>query len=101
MFPHWQYVLERLAGPVRSVYAQAVTHLPERWDEQGRRYEADADAAAYAVFELDGGVVAQINSSWAIRVHRAELVEFRLAADAGLFPDAALATERMRRFLDG
>ncbi len=45
MFPHWQYVLERLVGPVRSVYAHAVTHLPERWDEQGRRYQADADDA--------------------------------------------------------
>jgi uncharacterized protein DUF993 len=33
------------------------------------------------------------------RPHLAEL--FRLAADAGLFPDAALATERMNRFLDG
>lgn len=31
--------------------------------------------------------------------HLAEL--FRLAAEAGLFSDAALATERMRRFLDG
>jgi Protein of unknown function (DUF993) len=33
------------------------------------------------------------------RAHLAEL--FRLAADAGLFPDAGLATARMRRFLDG
>jgi hypothetical protein len=33
------------------------------------------------------------------RVHLAGL--FRLAAEAGLFPDAGLATERMRRFLDG
>jgi predicted dehydrogenase len=83
MFPHWQYVLERLAGPVRSVYAHAVTHLPERWDEQGRRYQADADDAAYAVFELDGGVVAQINSSWAVRVHRAELAEFQIDGTDG------------------
>jgi predicted dehydrogenase len=83
MFPHWQYVLEYLVGPVRSVYAHAVTHLPERWDEQGRRYAADADDAAYAVFELDGGVVAQINSSWAVRVHRDELVEFQLDGTAG------------------
>ncbi len=83
MFPHWQYVLERLVGPVRSVYAHAVTHLPERWDEQGRRYQADADDAAYAVFELDGGVVAQINSSWAVRVHRAELVEFQIDGTDG------------------
>ncbi len=83
MFPHWQYVLERLVGPVRSVYAHAVTHLPERWDEAGRRYEADADDAAYAVFELDGGVVAQINSSWAVRVHRDELVEFQIDGTDG------------------
>ncbi len=83
MFPHWQYVLEDLVGPVRSVYAHAVTHLPERWDEQGRHYAADADDAAYAVFELDGGVVAQINSSWAVRVHRDELVEFQLDGTAG------------------
>ena len=83
MFPHWQYVLERLVGPVRSVYAHAVTHLPERWDEQGRRYQADADDAAYAVFELDDGVVAQINSSWAVRVHRAELVEFQIDGTDG------------------
>jgi predicted dehydrogenase len=83
MFPHWQYVLERLVGPVRSVYAHAVTHLPERWDEERRRYQADADDAAYAVFELDDGAVAQINSSWAVRVHRAELVEFQIDGTLG------------------
>ncbi len=33
------------------------------------------------------------------QTHLAEL--FRLAAEAGLFPDAGLATERMRQFLDG
>jgi predicted dehydrogenase len=83
MFPHWHYVLERLVGPVRSVYAHAVTHLPSRWDEQGRRYAADADDAAYAVFGLDDGVVAQINSSWAVRVHRDELVEFQIDGTEG------------------
>jgi predicted dehydrogenase len=83
MFPHWHYVLERLVGPVRSVYAHAVTHLPERWDEQGRPYAADADDAAYAVFGLDDGVVAQINSSWAVRVHRDELVEFQIDGTEG------------------
>lgn len=83
MFPHWHYVLERLVGPVRSVYAHAVTHLPERWDEQGRPYAADADDAAYAVFGLDDGVVAQINSSWAVRVHRDELVEFQIDGTQG------------------
>ena len=83
MFAHWNYVLEGLVGPVRAVTARAVTHVPERWDEEGRRYDATADDAAYAIFELDGGVVAQVNSSWAVRVHRDELVEFQVDGTEG------------------
>jgi predicted dehydrogenase len=83
MFPHWNYVLENLFGAVRAVYAQATTHIPQRWDERGERYEATADDAAYAVFELDGGAVAQINSSWAVRVNRGELVEFQVDGTHG------------------
>lgn len=78
MFCHWQYVLQDIAGPVRRVQAVTRTHIPQRWDEGGRPYAATADDAAYAVFELDGGVVAQINSSWATRVFRDELVEFQV-----------------------
>jgi predicted dehydrogenase len=78
MFPHWRYLLDQIVAPVRSVYAAAATHVPARYDESGRRYEVTADDAAYAIFELDGGAVAQVNSSWAVRVHRDELVEFQL-----------------------
>ncbi|MDQ0574460.1 putative dehydrogenase [Agromyces albus] len=90
MFPHWSYVLENLFGRVESVYAQAVTHIPSRVDEQGDEYLATADDAAYAVFELEGGVVAQLNSSWTVRVNRDELVEFQVdgthgSAVVGLF----------------
>jgi len=90
MFPHWNYVLENLFGRVQAVSAKAVTHIPERWDEQGRKYAATADDAAYAIFELKDNVVAQINSSWAVRVDRGELVEFQVdgthgSAVAGLF----------------
>ncbi|WP_416393602.1 MULTISPECIES: Gfo/Idh/MocA family protein [unclassified Curtobacterium] len=90
MFPHWNYVLEHLFGPVESVYARAVTHIPERTDEQGHAYPATADDAAYGVFDLAGGITAQINSSWAVRVDRDELVEFQVdgtngSAVAGLF----------------
>jgi predicted dehydrogenase len=90
MFPHWNYVLENLFGQVRSVYAQATTHITSRVDERGEPYAATADDAAYGVFELEGGVVAQINSSWAVRVDRGELVEFQVdgthgSAVAGLF----------------
>jgi len=83
MFPHWHYVLERLFGPVRAVTAVAATHVPRRVDERGEEYEATADDAAYAIFELAGGIVAQINSSWTVRVHRDELVELQVDGTHG------------------
>ncbi|ASR56903.1 Gfo/Idh/MocA family protein [Cellulomonas sp. PSBB021] len=87
MFCHWNYVLEGILGTVRTVTATTVTHIPARWDEQGRAYDATADDAAYAIFDVvtPGGdpVVAQINSSWAVRVHRDELVEFQVDGTHG------------------
>ncbi|KAB8192229.1 gfo/Idh/MocA family oxidoreductase [Nonomuraea phyllanthi] len=83
MFPHWHYVMENLFGRVQSVYARAVTHLPSRVDEQGRTYQATADDAAYGIFELEGGIIAQINSSWTVRVNRDELVEFQVDGTHG------------------
>lgn len=83
MFPHWTYVLESLFGRVRAVTARTVTHIPTRYDEDGRPYEATADDAAYGIFELDGGIIAQINSSWCVRVNRDELVEFQVDGTHG------------------
>ncbi len=87
MFCHWNYVLEGIVGSVKSVTSKATTHIPVRWDEQDREYIATADDAAYGVFELetpDGDpVVAQINSSWAVRVYRDELVEFQVDGTHG------------------
>jgi predicted dehydrogenase len=83
MFPHWRYVLEELAGPVQSVYNHRITHIPQRWDERGEPYAATADDSAYAILELAGGVIAQVNSSWATRVSRKELVEFQVDGTLG------------------
>jgi predicted dehydrogenase len=83
MLCHWNYVLENLFGKVKAVSAKAVTHVPRRWDESGEPYDATADDATYATFELDGGIVAQINSSWCVRVHRDELVEFQVDGTEG------------------
>jgi predicted dehydrogenase len=90
MYCHWNYVLENLFGRVQAVTSKSVTHIHDRWDEQGRHYTATADDAAYGIFELEGDIIAQINSSWAVRVDRGELVEFQVdgthgSAVAGLF----------------
>ena len=78
MFCHWRYVLDNLFGPTRSVCAWGANHIPERYDEAGHRYEATADDAAYAIFQLEDGVIAQINSSWCVRVYRDELLSLQV-----------------------
>ncbi|MBQ1034870.1 Gfo/Idh/MocA family protein [Micromonospora sp. C81] len=83
MFPHWHYVLEELFGRVTAVSCVTATHVPQRVDETGQVYQATADDAAYGIFELDGGIIAQINSSWAVRVYRDELVEFQVDGTEG------------------
>ncbi|GAA1140659.1 Gfo/Idh/MocA family protein [Nesterenkonia lutea] len=87
MYCHWNYVLEGIIGKVKTVTSKTATHIPQRWDEKGERYEADADDAAYGIFDLetpDGDqVIGQINSSWAVRVYRDELVEFQIDGTHG------------------
>ncbi len=83
MLCHWRYVLDNLFGEVKSVTCLAATHIPDRWDERGRHYKATADDAAYATFELAGGVIAHINSSWEVRVRRDDLVTFQVDGTHG------------------
>jgi predicted dehydrogenase len=83
MFCHWRYVLDNLFGTVRTVQCTGATHIPQRVDEAGVTYKCTADDAAYGIFELDGGVIAQVNSSWAVRVNRDELVEFQVDGTEG------------------
>jgi predicted dehydrogenase len=83
MLCHWRYVLDNVFAPVRAVTCLGARHIPERVDEAGKRYAADADDAAYATFELEGGVIAQINSSWTVRVRRDDLVTFQVDGTHG------------------
>ena len=83
MFPHWRYVLDNLFGQVRRVVCLGVTHIPRRVDERNVPYAATAEDAAYAVFELDGGVIAHFNSSWCVRVYRDELLSIQVDGTEG------------------
>ncbi len=83
MLCHWRYVLDNVFAEVESLSCLGATHIRERWDEEGRRYQATADDAAYATFTLAGGVVAQVNSSWTTRVYRDDLATFQVDGTHG------------------
>jgi predicted dehydrogenase len=83
MLCHWRYVLDNLFGEVKAVSCRGATHIPWRWDENGRKYKATADDAAYATFELAGGVIAHFNSSWTVRVRRDDLLTLQVDGTQG------------------
>jgi len=76
-------VLDNLFGKVEAVSCLGATHIPRRWDERGKEYAATSDDAAYATFQLAGGVIVQINSSWTTRVRRDDLVTFHVDGTLG------------------
>jgi predicted dehydrogenase len=83
MLCHWRYVLDNLFGAVKGVSCLGATHVEQRWDEQGKPYKCTADDSAYATFELEGGVVAQFNSSWCVRVRRDDLLTLQVDGTKG------------------
>ena len=83
MLCHWRYVLDNVFGPVKAVSCLGATHIPRRWDEAGRAYDATADDAAYATFELEGGIIAHFNSSWCVRVRRDDLLTIQVDGTHG------------------
>jgi predicted dehydrogenase len=83
MLCHWRYVLDNLFGRVKAVSCTGATHIDTRWDEAGNAYSATADDAAYATFELEGGIIAQFNSSWCVRVRRDDLLTLQVDGTKG------------------
>ena len=83
MLCHWRYVLDNVFGKVKAVSCLGATHIAQRIDEQGKPYPCTADDAAYATFELEGGVIAHFNSSWAVRVRRDDLLTLQVDGTKG------------------
>lgn len=83
MFCHWRYVLDHTFGAVKQVVAWANTDLHERVGEDGKAYKCTADDSAYAMFILDGGIMAQFNSSWCTRVRRDDLLTIHVDGTHG------------------
>ncbi len=70
-------------GRFKAVSCLGATHIKERVDEQGNAYKATADDAAYATFQLEGGIVAHFNSSWCVRVRRDDLLTIQVDGTKG------------------
>ncbi|MBV9016740.1 MAG: Gfo/Idh/MocA family oxidoreductase, partial [Alphaproteobacteria bacterium] len=83
MFAHWRYIFDRLLGEVKAVSCREMAALPERRDETGSPYRVDVEDTAFAIFELAGGVLAQVSSSWASRVKRNDLLQIQVDGTAG------------------
>ena len=83
MLCHWRYVLDNIFGKVKGVFCLGATHISERIDENGKPYNCTADDAAYSIFELEGGIIAQFNSSWTTRVRRDDLLTLQVDGTKG------------------
>src|SRR5712672_3389559 len=83
MFAHWRYIFDRLLGPIAAVSCRHMTALPQRIDESGKPYEVDVEDHAFAMFELEGGILAQIGSSWTSRVKRDDLLQIQVDGTLG------------------
>jgi predicted dehydrogenase len=106
MVPHWRYVIEGILGPIRRVVTAATTAIPERVDEDGKRYRVDVDDTSLTLAELASGAVGAIVCSWATRVRRDDLMTLQVdgtggSAIAGLhrcWTQAQAETPSIRRF---
>jgi predicted dehydrogenase len=90
MMAHWRYMIDRLVAPITSVSAVMDTAIPERVDEQGKRYKVDAEDTVYALVKTKDGAIGQITNSWATRPRRADTMMVHIdgtqgSASAGRF----------------
>lgn len=83
MFPHWRYMIDALVGPIAAVNCTCRTHIAQRRDESGRRYDVDVEDAAFAQLELEGGAFVTVNSSWCTRIRRDDIIVMQVDGTDG------------------
>ena len=83
MFPHWRYILEGIVGNIEAVSCRKTTQIPQRRDERGEAYDVDVEDEVFATFQIEGGILAQINSSWASRVKRDDMLTVQIDGTQG------------------
>jgi predicted dehydrogenase len=83
MYPHWRYVIEHIVGRIRRVASAQWTAVPERIDEGGKRYPVAVEDSAATLVEMEGGAFGTVQSSWATRVRRDDLLTLQVDGSAG------------------
>ena len=59
MFAHWRYIFDRLLGPINAVSCRHHDGAADPPRRARPPYEVDVEDDAFAIFELEGGAVAQ------------------------------------------
>ncbi len=83
MMAHWRYMIDRIASPVTGVFALMNTAIPERVDEQGKRYKVDAEDTNYALIRLQNGAIGTICNTWAARPRRDDTMVVQIDGTEG------------------
>ncbi len=83
MYAHFRYMLDRVVAPVTRVLCRTAIQTTVRADERGNEYKVDTDDAAYALMELEGGIIATVMSSWASRLRRDDMLQIQIDGTHG------------------
>jgi predicted dehydrogenase len=83
MYPHWRYVIESIVGRIVRVASAQWTAVSERIDEGGKPYAVAVEDSATTLVAIEGGAFGTIQSSWATRVRRDDLLTLQIDGTAG------------------
>ena len=83
MMPHYFYMLKAMGGRPLDIVCHADTLVKRRWDESDQPYDADADDSLMSISRLEDGAMAQIMSSWCVRVRDEDIIVMQVDGTEG------------------